>query len=97
MPPRVVMRYRGMDGRDETEAAKVDALLDALRKRPQQSRGIVRRLQPYIIGVRQRLLDRYVGEGLAVEIMPDLWEWHGKYDAVRGLGNGEADIERLVL
>lgn len=93
----VVVRYRGMDGRDMREEARVSALLQALQTHPERSRGIMRRLQPYIIGVRQRLLDRYVGNGLAVEIMPGLWEWHGKYDTVRGLGAGEADVIGLVV
>lgn len=89
----VVVRYRGSDGGEE----RIDALLDELRQYPQRSRGIARRLQPYIVGVRQRLLDSFVRAGLAVEAMPGLWEWHGKYDVVRGIGDGEPDVARLVF
>ncbi len=93
----VVMRYRGGADGGHNGAANVDALLAALRARPERSRGLMRQLQPYIIGVRQRLLDRYVREGLALEVLPGLWEWHGKYDEVRGIGNGEPDVVGLVV
>lgn len=89
----VVVRYRGATGDDE----RVDRLLEELRRYPQRSRGLLRRLQPYIVGVRQRLLDRYVRDGLAVEVLPGLWEWHGKYDGVRGLGDGAVDVVGLVV
>ena len=58
---------------------------------------MLRQLQPYIVGVRQRLLGQYAGQGLATEVLPGLWEWHGKYDKVRGLGDGEPDLVRLVV
>ncbi|HEX5502614.1 MAG TPA: CRISPR-associated helicase Cas3' [Thermomicrobiales bacterium] len=93
----VVVRYRGKGDEREEAGANVDALLAALRAHPERSRSLVRRLQPYIVGVRQRLLDRYAGEGLAEEVLPGLWEWCGKYDNVRGLGDGEPDLVRLVV
>lgn len=110
--PEVAKRYRLIDddavsvvvGYREAAAAekggkrgKVDALLAALRAHPERSKGLLRLLQPYIVGVRQQLLDRYARDGLAVEVLPGLWEWHGKYDDVRGLGTGEIDGEALVI
>jgi CRISPR-associated endonuclease/helicase Cas3 len=92
----VVVRYRGMNGQGGGEG-EVDALLEALRRYPQRGRAILRRLQPYIVGVRQRLLDQYVNAGLVLEVQPGLWEWCGKYDPVRGLGNGQPDVVRLVV
>lgn len=89
----VVVRYRGEDG----DRGQVDALLEELRRFPQRSRGLLRRLQPYIVGVRQRLLARYVAQGLAEEVLPGLWVWAGKYDKLRGLGDGEPDLVGLVV
>lgn len=93
----VVVRYQRVGGEEDSESADVHKLLEELRAHPERSRGLVRRLQPYIVGVRQHLLDRYAGEGLAEEVLPGLWEWCGKYDDVRGLGNGEPDLVRLVV
>ncbi len=93
----VVVRYRGGTDGGYNGEPNVDALLAALRAHPERSRGLMRRLQPYIIGVRQRLLNTYVSDGLAQEVLPGLWEWHGKYDAVRGVGNGEPDVVGLVV
>jgi CRISPR-associated endonuclease/helicase Cas3 len=92
----VVVRYREMEGQGGGKG-EVDALLEALRRYPQRGRAILRRLQPYIVGVRQRLLDGYVNAGLALEVQPGLWEWRGKYDPVKGLGAGEVDAEELVF
>jgi CRISPR-associated endonuclease/helicase Cas3 len=93
----VVVRYRGHSAEAVGGRTDVDALLNALRSHPERGRGLLRRLQPYIVGVRQQLLNKYVDEGLALEVLPGLWEWHGKYDDVRGLGNGEPDVVGLVV
>ncbi len=91
----VVVRYRGeARGKEQSE---VDSLLKALRARPERSRAIMRRLQPYIVNVRRQTLQGYIAQGLAIEVLPDLWEWHGKYDRVRGIGSGEPDWDRHVV
>lgn len=102
--PEVARRYRLIedDGvsvvvRYQPHEAKIDRLLKALRDRPERSRGILRRLQPYLVSVRRQTLQRYAGEGLATEIVPGLWEWHGKYDPVRGIGSGEVDWQALTV
>jgi CRISPR-associated endonuclease/helicase Cas3 len=92
----LVVRYRGAGEKGE-EGTDVDALLEALRARPQRGRAILSRLQPYLVGVRQAALDRYRQDGLVLEVIEGLWEWGGKYDAVRGLGGGEADRRRLII
>jgi CRISPR-associated endonuclease/helicase Cas3 len=88
----VVVRYR--EGDDDGE---VDALLSDLHRFPQRSRALLRRLQPYIVTVRQRLLGQYATRGLAVEVVPGLWEWFGAYDEITGLGAGNVDAVRLVV
>ncbi|HVC33999.1 MAG TPA: CRISPR-associated helicase Cas3' [Chloroflexota bacterium] len=87
----VVVRFRGGRG------SQIDALLEDLQRYPQRGRAILRRLQPYIVSVRQNLLQHYVAQGLTLEVMPGLWQWFGKYDDVRGLGAGGPDIVRMVV
>lgn len=91
--PAVGERFRMI--RDDTEpvvvrpeghAAHVDQLLAALRSRSvQKARWVMRRLQPYLVNVHVRLVPTYREQGLIRDVMPDLWEWHGRYDSVRGL------------
>jgi CRISPR-associated endonuclease/helicase Cas3 len=87
----VVVRYPTGD------AGVVDQLLGQLRQQPQRGRAIFRRLQPFVVNVRRGLLEQHASRGLATEVLPGLWEWHGKYDRVRGIGAGEPDLVSLVV
>jgi CRISPR-associated endonuclease/helicase Cas3 len=80
----VAVRYRGPRGTNRT----ADRLLNRLRATPAQARGILRRLQPYLVAVRRREIDGLASSGLVREVLPDIgiWEWLGAYDSVRGLG-----------
>ncbi|MGN6811499.1 MAG: CRISPR-associated helicase/endonuclease Cas3, partial [Thermomicrobiales bacterium] len=102
--PEVAQQYRLIEDdtvsvvvRYQPEEKRINRLLEALLRYPERSRGLLRRLQPYIVGVRATELRRYESEGLALEVLPGLWEWCGKYDPVRGLGVGEGDPTQLVI
>ncbi|BDG59299.1 CRISPR-associated endonuclease Cas3'' [Caldinitratiruptor microaerophilus] len=59
-------------------------------------RSVWRQLQPYIVQVDRRQLGAYP-RGLAIEIVPGLWEWRGRYDRVRGLVNEPLAPEDVVV
>jgi CRISPR-associated endonuclease/helicase Cas3 len=61
------------------------------------SRELIRRLQPYLVGVRYREQRRLEQEGLLLPVTEGLWEWAGRYDRVVGIGRGVADPERLIV
>jgi len=79
----LVVHYRGPSNDDDT----VDRLLTALRARPQATRALLRELQPYVVSVRKRQVERYQREGWIQEIAPEfgVFEWIGGYDDVRGI------------
>lgn len=90
----VVVRYRGPQGTDDT----VDRLLSYVRHQHGEApRWLQRRLQPYLVNVRQHLIGAYQRDGLLVELMPGLWEWFGRYDAVRGIIADNRDPSDLVV
>lgn len=76
---------------DDTESVvvpydrAVKRLLATSRHVSTLSRGLLRALQPYMVSVRRRQMDRYRREGLVQEVRPGLLEWLGSYDARRGL------------
>jgi CRISPR-associated endonuclease/helicase Cas3 len=53
--------------------------------------GDYRKLQPYLVNLRQRDFNNAVE--LREEIAPGLWVWHGNYDEVKGIGIGDRAIE----
>jgi len=73
----IVVRYRNSED--------VQDLLRGVRASEGTARALFRRLQPYVVNGRRRIMTRYVSEGLAVEVVPGLYEWWGRYDQHRGL------------
>jgi CRISPR-associated endonuclease/helicase Cas3 len=62
-----------------------------------KARLLLRRLQPYLVNVRRRLLDGYQRQGLVRELPLGLWEWLGNYHEIRGLCDQAIDPELLVV
>ncbi|HLW00259.1 MAG TPA: CRISPR-associated helicase Cas3' [Ktedonobacterales bacterium] len=60
-------------------------LLHTLQSQPAHARECLRRLQPYIVGLRPHELTQAQKRGLATEVIPGLWEWCGNYDHLRGI------------
>jgi CRISPR-associated endonuclease/helicase Cas3 len=89
----VVVRYTRL-GSDHSEA---DDLLRIVRQQSELPRWALRRLQPYLVNVRTRLVPDYHRQGLLSEITPGLWEWLGGYDLVRGLVVANRDPAELVI
>jgi CRISPR-associated endonuclease/helicase Cas3 len=92
----------GMDRAAIHQAGRSAALLEDLRQaeqaRPRRSvAALLRRAQPYLVSVRRRRLEEYAREGLAMPLFGDLWEWRGRYDAVRGLSDGALDPSLLYV
>lgn len=67
------------------ERTRVRGWLDELRRGTARGRELRRRLQPYVVSLRTRELDRQVRNGLVVEAVPGLGEWLGDYDLLRGV------------
>jgi CRISPR-associated endonuclease/helicase Cas3 len=105
--PEVARRFRLID--DETEAVVVHytsqagrrqdlkGLLGMIREQKDVPRWAIRRLQPYLVNVRTRLIPEYHKEGFLYEIAPGLWEWLGSYDYLRGLAVVNRDPAELVV
>lgn len=90
----VVVRYGGAKQEELIETALAD-----LRAQRGSPRELLRTLQPFIVGLRPRELAQAQRQGLAVEVMPGLWEWLGAYDSARGTGivlDGPVDPERTI-
>jgi CRISPR-associated endonuclease/helicase Cas3 len=83
--------------RPERHRQEIDKLLNALRREAELPRWVLRRLQPYIVNVRSRLIQGYDKQGLIQLIAPGLWEWLGGYDNVRGLVIANRDPSELVI
>jgi len=66
-------------------ASPVPRLLAARAEDPADRRDLVRSLQPYTVGLRERDLQKARQHGLVKEVMDGMYLWHGKYDAVRGI------------
>ena len=84
---------------------KEDSPVDELLRRLQtpgallggEARLLLRRLQPYLVNVRRRVLAQYQQQGLVRELPLGLWEWLGNYHPTRGLAGGGIDPETLVI
>jgi len=87
----VIVRY------GERADADLPALLNAIRREEVPPRWAMRRLQPYLVSMRSRLLPRLESDGLARPIAAGLWEWLGRYDAMRGLVAEGPDPADLVV
>lgn len=60
-------------------------LVDAIREVSTPTREMVRAVQPYVVAVRTRNLDRYRRQGLLEELPAGLYGWVGAYDERLGL------------
>lgn len=81
----------------EPHKSKAEELMAQLRYQQSGSRWLFRALQPYLVNVRARLVPGYQGQGLLSQVTPNLCEWSGPYDRVRGLIAGNRDPEELVV
>jgi CRISPR-associated endonuclease/helicase Cas3 len=102
--PEVAHRFRLIEDdtapivvRPDGYRHEVDNLLSSLGHVGEPPRWLLRRLQPYIVGARTRLIPDYHREGLLNEVAPGVWEWLGQYDAVRGLTVANRDPADLVV
>ncbi len=77
--------------------ARVDEVMAELRREEAGSRWLFRALQPYLVNVRARLVPAYQKQGLLRQVPPNLWEWLGLYDPIRGLDTGNRDAAELVV
>lgn len=72
-------------------------LLEQLRHAQGTARGILRQLQPYIVGLRSQQISHALQRHLAEEVIPGLYQWHGDYDQTSGiLLDSVADARTLV-
>lgn len=81
----------------EGHAEEVERLLALIRRQGEAPRWAFRRLQPYLVSIRSRLVPAYQRNGLLQEVAPGLWEWLGGYDPVRGLVEAPRDPDDLVI
>jgi CRISPR-associated endonuclease/helicase Cas3 len=105
--PEVARRFRLID--DDTEAVvvhytspvtdeqQIRSLLAVIREQNEIPRWALRRLQPYLVNIRRRLIPEYHREGFLHELTPGLWEWLGGYDFLRGLVVTNRDPAELVI
>jgi len=59
--------------------------------------AIVRSLQPFMVNLRRRAFSQAEKDGLVRQVMPGVYEWLGKYDAVCGIVFGNIDPDNLVV
>jgi CRISPR-associated endonuclease/helicase Cas3 len=103
--PEVARRFRMIEptvsvvvtdyGSDE-ERAQVREMLDRLRRGTPHARALLRRLQPYLVGIRAHEAARYERQGLITPVLAGLGEWHGGYDRTRGLHVDPAVAEVFI-
>jgi len=79
---------------DVNRSQDVDKLLSELRFG--NPRYIIRKLQPYMVGVYRSKLQGYRKDGLVEEVMPDLYLWRGGYDKVKGIVDTALEPEGLM-
>jgi CRISPR-associated endonuclease/helicase Cas3 len=87
----VLVPYAG--AKDEIRV-QIDAVLNS---RHGMTRDLWRRVQPFLVSLARREFDRFQKRGLVVEIAPDLWQWLGGYDPVRGITEAGRDLTDLIV
>jgi len=87
----VVVRYRGFDEKNN----EVDKILSSIKYMPPSV--ALRKLQPYMINIKQYKFKQFQLEGLIIEIADGLYEWCGAYDKVRGLMASGRNPEEFVV
>lgn len=102
--PEVAQKFRMIEDdsapavvRPDGHAKEVESLLALIRRQGEAPRWAFRRLQPYLVSIRSRLIPAYQRNGLLQAVAPGLWEWLGGYDPVRGLVAAARDPEDLVI
>jgi CRISPR-associated endonuclease/helicase Cas3 len=100
--PKVAQAFRMIDEDTESvvvtqygseeQRGRVEQLLDDLRRGTGNRRLLFRNLQPYIVSIYKRQVERYRAQGFIVPVQPGLGEWMGEYDAVRGIVAQDTDL-----
>jgi len=99
----VLVRYRGLEWDPfDGEDAPVDRLIREIEfaiadRNSAWLRGLMRRAQPYLVDVRQRMLSEYQHNGDVRQLTDDLWLWLPEYDDKLGLVSGRLDIAQLIV
>lgn len=76
---------------------EVDALIGDLQKPGPLKRGMIRKLQPYMVNVFRHKLPGYQADGMIKEIIPGLYEWLGDYDEMMGLREAAHNPSSLIV
>lgn len=107
--PETARRFRMIDDSteeviveygDENERKDISAALDALRTGSDNTRHVLRRLQPYMVGVYRSQAQRYRSQGWITPVsdaLPGLGLWGGRYDNVRGIVCEDREASELVV
>lgn len=74
----------------------VDELLAQIRFRGGVSRELMRQLQPYLVSIYAREVDRLRQVGFLAEVCDGLYEWLGGYDRVCGLTEKARNPDELI-
>ncbi len=85
----VLVKYASANG---SQGAQFIEMARSGRVNP---RALMRKIQPFVVNVRRRDVQRLQREGLLVELPLGLWEWLGEYDRTRGIivqGRNPADF-----
>lgn len=106
--PEVARRFRMID--DDTvgvvitnfgspeQRSDVKNNIEELRSGTPRARHLLRRLQPYTVSMYRRQVPAMDNAGLLWEVTPGLYEWRGRYDAVRGIGGVTSlDPDALIV
>ncbi|HHW44211.1 MAG TPA: CRISPR-associated helicase Cas3' [Desulfotomaculum sp.] len=78
------------------EDGAVDELLAHIRFRSGISRELMRRLQPFIVNIYAREVNRLRQAGMLIEVCDGLYQWAGQYDRVYGLTEGNLNPDNLI-
>jgi hypothetical protein len=54
-------------------------------------------LQPYTVNLLTHEFQKAEKHGLVVEVIPGVWEWHGKYDSGQDGKHGQGIVLDSVL
>ncbi|HVB21705.1 MAG TPA: CRISPR-associated helicase Cas3' [Ktedonobacteraceae bacterium] len=73
-------------------AETVKKLLDAVRSSIHLRRNDLRALQPYTVNLLKHEFERAKKDSLVLEVIPDLWEWHGIYDSGQDGKHGQGIV-----
>lgn len=78
----------------ENEQRRIRQCIEKLRDGTPESRFLLRELQPCMVSISSYRAERYRQDSLITQIIPSVSEWHGRYDAVRGI---IAETEDLLI